>query len=609
MSDIIVGIDLGTTNSEIAVVRNGRIEIINIEAGVNILPSVVGLGDDNVLLVGAAARNQYVLHPERTIRSIKRRMGEATHLTLGDTQYSPPEISAMILLRLKKIAEAHLGVAVNKAVITVPAYFSDAQRQATREAGEIAGLEVVRILNEPTAAALAYGAHRSAPSSIPVGPPARKALVYDLGGGTFDVSVVNMEGEVVEVLASHGNNHLGGDDFDRCIVNFVLKHMATAHGIDDATAAASPIAMARLQRAAEAAKITLSSHPYATLAEEFLFEKDGAPVHLSLEISRHEYEDLIEPYLNETMDAVQVALSGAKLAIAAIDEVLLVGGATRTPMVARLLEGLTGILPHSEIDPDLCVAMGAAIQGEIIAGGTTPTVLIDVTPYTFGTSTVADLNGREYPFCFVPLIRRNTPIPASHSEVFYTMFDNQKAVEVTVFQGEAPDALDNIEIGRFVVEGLRQVPAGNPIVLDFSIDINGILQVRAREKKSGLEFTITIDNAISRFADGKLEEARKRINSMFADDLEDGDDDADNSETDEPTAALPLAQRRNLVEALALIEKAERLLKTAGADDREDLIDNIEAVRDAMAAAPENDAVALSQAVADLADVLYYLEN
>ena len=609
MSDIIVGIDLGTTNSEIAVVRNGRIEIINIEAGVNILPSVVGLGDDNVLLVGAAARNQYVLHPERTIRSIKRRMGEATHLTLGDTQYSPPEISAMILLRLKKIAEAHLGVAVNKAVITVPAYFSDAQRQATREAGEIAGLEVVRILNEPTAAALAYGAHRSAPSSIPVGPPARKALVYDLGGGTFDVSVVNMEGEVVEVLASHGNNHLGGDDFDRCIVNFVLKHMATSHGIDDATAAASPIAMARLQRAAEAAKITLSSHPYATLAEEFLFEKDGAPVHLSLEISRHEYEDLIEPYLNETMDAVQVALSGAKLAIAAIDEVLLVGGATRTPMVARLLEGLTGILPHSEIDPDLCVAMGAAIQGEIIAGGTTPTVLIDVTPYTFGTSTVADLNGREYPFCFVPLIRRNTPIPASHSEVFYTMFDNQKAVEVTVFQGEAPDALDNIEIGRFVVEGLRQVPAGNPIVLDFSIDINGILQVRAREKKSGLEFTITIDNAISRFADGKLEEARKRINSMFADDLEDGDDDADNSETDEPTAALPLAQRRNLVEALALIEKAERLLKTAGADDREDLIDNIEAVRDAMAAAPENDAVALSQAVADLADVLYYLEN
>ncbi|MBK9395400.1 MAG: Hsp70 family protein, partial [Uliginosibacterium sp.] len=588
MSDIIVGIDLGTTNSEIAVVRHGRIEIIDIEAGVPILPSVVGLGDDNVLLVGAAARNQYVLHPERTIRSVKRRMGEATHLALGDKQYSPPEISAMILLRLKKIAETHLGVAVSKAVITVPAYFSDAQRQATREAGEIAGLEVVRILNEPTAAALAYGAHRSTQTSAAEGAPTRKALVYDLGGGTFDVSVVNMEGVVVEVLASHGNNHLGGDDFDQCIVDFVLAHLNTAHGIDSATAAASPIAMARLYRAAEAAKIALSSHPYATLAEEFLYEKNGAPVHLSLEISRHEYETMIEPFIHETMDAMHVALSGAKLAVSAIDEVLLVGGATRTPMVARLLEALTGILPHGEIDPDLCVAMGAAIQGEIIAGGTTPTVLIDVTPYTFGTSTVADLGGREYPYCFVPLIRRNTPIPTSHSEVFYTMFDNQEAVEVTVFQGEEPDALDNIEIGRFVVKGLRQVPAGNPIVIDFAIDINGILHVRASEKKSGLEFSITIDNAITRFQDGKLDEARKRISSMFADDFG-PDDEADTPEMGAQSAALPLAQRRHLVEALALVEKAERLLKTAGADDREDLIDNIEAVRDAMSDAGEND--------------------
>lgn len=608
MSDIIVGIDLGTTNSEIAVVRHGRIEIIDIEAGVPILPSVVGLGDDNVLLVGAAARNQYVLHPERTIRSVKRRMGEATHLALGDMQYSPPEISAMILLRLKKIAETHLSVAVSKAVITVPAYFSDAQRQATREAGEIAGLEVVRILNEPTAAALAYGAHRSTQPSAAVGAPTRKALVYDLGGGTFDVSVVNMEGVVVEVLASHGNNHLGGDDFDRCIVDFVLAHLNTAHGIDSAAAAASPIAMARLYCAAEAAKIALSSHPYATLAEEFLYEKNGAPVHLSLEISRHEYETMIEPFIHETMDAVHVALSGAKLAVSAIDEVLLVGGATRTPMVARLLEALTGILPHGEIDPDLCVAMGAAIQGEIIAGGTTPTVLIDVTPYTFGTSTVADLGGREYPYCFVPLIRRNTPIPTSHSEVFYTMFDNQEAVEVTVFQGEAPDALDNIEIGRFVVKGLRRVPAGNPIVIDFTIDINGILHVRAKEKKSGLEFSITIDNAISRFQDGKLDEARKRISSMFTDDFG-PDDEAYTPETGAQSAALPLAQRRHLVEALALVEKAERLLKTAGADDREDLIDNIEAVRDAMSDAGESDDAQLPQTMAALADVLYYLEN
>ncbi|MEI8326733.1 MAG: Hsp70 family protein, partial [Betaproteobacteria bacterium] len=584
MSDTIVGIDLGTTNSEIAIVRNGRIEVIDVENGMPILPSVVGLGEDGVLLVGASARNQYVLHPERTIRSVKRRMGEAVRLQLGDKQYSPPEISAMILLRLKQIAQAHLGSEVKRAVITVPAYFSDAQRQATRAAGEIAGLEVVRILNEPTAAALAYGAHRSAQASVLAGAAARKALVYDLGGGTFDVSIVNMEGDLVEVLASHGNNRLGGDDFDLCIVDFALAHLASAHGIDNASAAASPIAMARLQRAAEAAKIALSDRPYDMLAEEFLFEKGGVPIHLSLEISRHEYEALIEPYITETMDAVHVALSGAKLAVSELDEVLLVGGATRTPMVSRLLEALTGIQPHGEINPDLCVAMGAAIQGQTIAGGASPTVLIDVTPYTFGTSAFGLLDGREYPYCFVPLIRRNTPIPASRSDVFYTMFDHQDEVEVTVFQGEAPDALDNIEIGRFMVEGLRKVPSGNPIVIDFSIDINGILQVRASEKKTGLEYAITIDNAISRFEQGKLDEARGRIRAMFADDT--SSPVLANADAAQPTAEL-MARRRSLVEAAALVEKAERLLQVVGADDREDLIDSIENLCDAMAADTE----------------------
>lgn len=604
MSDTIVGIDLGTTNSEIAIVRDGRIEVLDIENGVQILPSVVGLGEGNELLVGAAARNQYVLHPERTIRSVKRRMGEATRLDLGDMQYSPPEISAMILLRLKKIAEAHLGAAVKRAVITVPAYFSDAQRQATREAGEIAGLEVVRILNEPTAAALAYGAQRRTDANLPASAAARKSLVYDLGGGTFDVSIVNLEGDLVEVLASHGNNRLGGDDFDRCIVDFVLAHLASVHGIDPEQAAATPIAMARLQRAAEVAKIALSDRPYATVVEEFLFEKNGAPVHLSLEISRHEYEALIEPYITETMDAVHVALSGAKLAVSDLHEVLLVGGATRTPMVARLLEALTGILPHSEINPDLCVAMGAAIQGQTIAGGASPTVLIDVTPYTFGTSTFALLDGREYPFCFVPLIRRNTPIPASRSDVFYTMFDDQEKVEVTVFQGEKPDALDNIEIGRFMVEGLRKVPAGNPIVIDFSIDINGILQVRASEKKTGLEYAITIDNAISRFEDGKLDEARERIRTLFG---QESDSSIGADTDDEPPAADRLGHRRNLVEAQALVEKAERLLSSVGVDDREDLIDSIEAVRDAMSNATEQSDSDLQKVMATLADVLYYL--
>jgi molecular chaperone DnaK (HSP70) len=298
---------------------------------------------------------------------------------------------------------------------------------------------------------------------------------------------------------------------------------------------------------------------------------------------------------------------GAKLAVSDLDEVLLVGGATRTPMVSRLLETLTGIAPHGEINPDLCVAMGAAIQGQTIAGGASPTVLIDVTPYTFGTSTFGLLNGGEYPYCFVPLIRRNTPIPASRSDVFYTMYDNQQEVDVTVFQGEAPDALDNIEIGRFMVEGLRKVPAGNPIVIDFSIDINGILQVRASEKKTGLEYAITIDNAISRFEEGKLDEARGRIRAMFGDDAAlpaDGSADAD----EEQPNVERLEQRRSMVEAAALVEKAERSLKTANADDREDLIDSIEAVRDAMISDTGQLDAELQQAMAALADVLYYLD-
>jgi molecular chaperone DnaK (HSP70) len=301
MSEMIVGIDLGTTNSEVAVVRDGRVEVIPIAGDVRILPSVVGIAEDGALLVGEAAKNQYVLHPERTVRSIKRRMGEAARVVMGERDYMPQEISAMILRRLKSLAEAHLGHEVAKAVITVPAFFSDAQRQATREAGEIAGLEVARIINEPTAAALAYESRHKG---------ARKALVYDLGGGTFDVSVVNLESDVVEVLASHGNNHLGGDDFDRKIVDLALDHLKQAHGVD---ASRFPTAMARLQRAAEAAKIALSDRPYATLAEEYLLEREGMPVHLSLEVSRHDYEAMIEPYIDETLDAVHVALSGARL--------------------------------------------------------------------------------------------------------------------------------------------------------------------------------------------------------------------------------------------------------------------------------------------------------
>ena len=596
MSELIIGIDLGTTNSEVAVVRDGRVEVIPVTAGVRILPSVVGVADDGTLLIGDMARNQYALHPERSVRSIKRRMGEFTTVHMADKDYSPQEISAMILRRLREIAEEHTGETLAKAVITVPAYFSDAQRQATREAGEIAGLEVVRIINEPTAAALAFESGHSG---------ARKVLVYDLGGGTFDVSVVNLESGVVEVLASHGNNHLGGDDFDLKLVAFAVDHLRHTHGVD---VRENAVAMARLQRAAETAKIALSDQPFANLVEEYLCERDGVPIHLSLEIARNEYEEMIEPFIAETLDAVHVALSGAGLTVSEINEILLVGGATRTPMVLRRLEEELGLQPRAEVDPDLCVAMGAAIQGAVIAGSQAPTVLVDVTPYTFGTSALAPLKGEMYPYCFVPLIRKNTPIPVSKSEAFCTVFDGQTKVDVNVYQGEDADALNNIQIGCFTIEGLRDAPAGNSLVTTFSLDVNGILQVSSREKETGLVHSITIDNAISRFTGDKLLAARERIDELFGenDDVDDVDDVGDGQAADGGRArnAESVDGRRLKVEATALIEKAERLLDKVGAEDAEDLVDAIEAVRDGLDGAES----ALKKAADELADLLYYLD-
>jgi molecular chaperone DnaK len=585
MTETIIGIDLGTTNSEVAIVRDGHVEVIEVAPGVRILPSVVGVGDDGALLVGEAARNQYVLHPERSVRSIKRHMGELDAVQMAGKDYSAQEISAMILRRLREIAEAHTGDTITKAVITVPAYFSDAQRQATREAGEIAGLEVMRIINEPTAAALAYESCHSG---------ARKALVYDLGGGTFDVSVVNLESDVVEVLASHGNNHLGGDDFDLKLVAFAVEHLRTKSAIDVRDDA---VAMARLQRAAETAKITLSEQPFATLSEEYLGEKDGVPVHLSLEISRNDYEEMIEPFVAETLDALHVALSGAGLTVSEIDEILLVGGATRTPLVQQRLEAELGLQPRAEVDPDLCVAMGAAIQAAVIAGAQAPTVLVDVTPYTFGTSAMGTFNGEVYPYCFVPLIRKNTPIPVSRSEGFCTISDGQSKAEINVYQGEDPDALNNIAIGRFMIEGLRDAPAGNPLITTFSLDVNGILQVTSREKESGLVHSITIDNAISRFAGDKLLAARERIDELF------GEQEA----TPRPAGADAVGTadgRRLRVEATALVEKAERLLATAAGENAEDLVNAIEAVKDGLGGSDEQ----LRTPTDALADLLYYLD-
>jgi molecular chaperone DnaK len=580
MTDEIVGIDLGTTNSEVALYRDGRPEILADEQGRKILPSVVGLTEAGEILVGEEARNQLLLYPDRTVRSIKRRMGHAETVHMAGREYTPQEISAIILRRLKEIAEARLGHAVRKAVITVPAYFSDTQRQATREAGEIAGLEVMRIINEPTAAALVYeaGQHEG-----------KRILVYDLGGGTFDVSVVRIEEGVVEVISSHGNNHLGGDDFDQKIVAHILEHLKLGQAVDVSD---QPRAMARILRAAEAAKRHLSDHPFARIEEEYLTEVEGKPVHLSMELARDEYEAMIAPYVQETLQAIHTALRSADLTASQVEKILLVGGATRTPMIRRRLAEVFGHEPRGEVDADLCVALGAAIQGAAIAGAEVSAVLVDVTPYTFGTSALGELDGEYYPYRFVPIIPRNTPIPVRKSEVFYTVADNQTDVDVRIFQGENADALQNIQIGQFRVEGLSKAPSGNEVVLDLALDRDGILRVTAQEKSTGLERRISIDQAVTRYDAANLQEARERIGALF------GEDGAEPASDGDAGA--------NAADVTALLDKARARLDAAGDEDRREMIDLMEAIRDAQAA---DDAAALDQARSQLVDLLFYLET
>ncbi len=579
MSDIIIGIDLGTTNSEVAIVEEGKVTIIE-DNHQTILPSFVGLDDQGEILVGEAAKNQYALYPERTIKSIKRQMGQDVTILMGDKQFRPQEISAIILKRLKQIAENHIGQSIQKAVITVPAYFSDAQRQATREAGEIAGLDVVRMINEPTAAALSYEAQQQTH---------KKVLVYDLGGGTFDVSVVSIEDDVVEVLASHGNNQLGGDDFDNKIVQTIVDHINIKYQLDISD---SGKVMARISRVAETAKRVLSDQPYIMLEEEFLCEKDGTPVHLSLEFSRNEYQELIEEYIDETLESVHIALKGANLTVSDIDEILLVGGSTRTPLINERLVKEFGIEPNKGVNPDLCVATGAAIQAAMIAGQNIAAVLVDITPYSFGTSVVGDLNGEYYQHVYVPIIHKNSSLPIKKTDAFFTMYDNQEKVVVTVYQGEDPDALNNIDIGEFSIEGLSEVPSGNVITLELALDLNGILHVSAKEKATGLGKSITINNALSDFQDDDLEQAKQRINQLF-------DDETENSENNE-------GESEEIVKARLLVKKAKNQLASANDEDKEDIIDLIENINDSI---KTGDTDILAKSSEQLTDILYYLEE
>ncbi|MBY0457989.1 MAG: Hsp70 family protein [Gemmataceae bacterium] len=607
--ETIIGIDLGTTNSEVAVIRDGR-AVVLAEDGDPILPSVVGLDPQGKLLIGRAARNQYALSPERTIRSIKRKMGQDVTVPLGDQNYRPQEISAMILRALKQRAERVLGQPVKKAVITVPAFFTEGQREATRQAGELAGLEVVRIINEPTAAVLTYD---------PNPPEMERLLVYDLGGGTFDVSVAVVESGVVEILASHGDTQLGGDDFDQRLLDFVCDRFQTKNGID---LRQSLVARSRMIGAVEEAKKRLSTEPVVLIAEEFIAEKGGVPLNLHEEVTRDEYEALIEPLLAKTLKCLDDALEDAKLQAQQIHKVLLVGGATRTPLVHRLLTTRLGRPVHAEIEPDLAVAMGAAVQGGLIAGMDLGPVLVDITPHTLGIEALGEVDGFRTPYCFSPIIERNTPLPATRTEMYSTTHDGQKAAEIRVFQGEEDDTRFNTLVGGFMIQGLSATaPAPNQILVRLDLDLNGILRVTATERSTGLAKQVVIDNMMERFRHRERTDAVERIDALFADsealagaEDEEFDEDEpladDTGARDEGPDQVPdggSAELKRAVEAAeAQIAKAGSLEASASKEDAAEMKGLVEDLRGAIARGVPAD---IRRITTELEDLIFYLND
>ena len=494
----IIGIDLGTTNSCVAVMEGGEPVIIPNAEGGRTTPSVVGFSKTGERMVGSLAKRQAVTNHDRTVTSIKRQMGTNYRLNIDGHKYTPQEISAMILQKLKRDAESYLGEPVTDAVITVPAYFTDAQRQATKDAGRIAGLNVQRIINEPTAAALAYGVDREEPQKI---------MVYDLGGGTFDVSILDISSGVIEVLATAGNNHLGGDDFDQCIVDYLVREFKNENKVD---LSRDPAAMQRLREAAEKAKIELSAMTATTVSLPYITVGKSGPLHMEIPLTRAKFNDLTYHLVQATREPVNQAINDSGVRISQISKVLMVGGSSRIPAVQDLVQSITGTLPFKGINPDECVAMGACLQGGVLSGSVKGLLLLDVTPLSLGIETLGGVCTR--------VIERNTTLPIRKSQIFTTASSFQSSVDVHVLQGERPMASQNKELGRFQLTGIRRAPRGVPqIEVTFSIDANGIVNVSAKDLDTGKAQQITI-TATSNMSQAEIDRAVRDAQQYAAED-------------------------------------------------------------------------------------------
>jgi len=560
----VIGIDLGTTNSCVSVLEGGEPVVIANAEGNRTTPSIVGFAKNGERLVGETAKRQAITNPDRTVISIKRHMGTDYKVGIDEKQYTPQDISAMVLMKLKADAESYLGEKVTEAVITVPAYFTDSQKQATKDAGKIAGLEVKRIINEPTAAALAYGLDKDVNS--------HKILVYDLGGGTFDVSVMELGDGVFEVLATNGNNLLGGDDFDKCLIDFMADSFAKEYGID---LRKDKMSMQRLKDAAEKAKKELSSSQTTNVNLPFITAGPEGPLHLDMDITRAKFEQLTSDLVQKTIEPMRKAMADAGVTTADLDKVILVGGSTRIPAVQEAVKKVTGKEPYKGINPDECVAIGAAIQAGVLTGEVNDILLLDVTPLSLGIETLGGV--------FTKLIERNTTIPTKKSQIFSTAADNQTAVDIHVLQGEREMAAYNSTLGRFQLSGIPPAPRGIPqIEVTFDIDANGIVNVSAKDMGTGKDQRITISSS-TKLSEEEINQKIKEAEQFAAEDKKKKEEVEARNQADtlvyETEKALKELEGKLSEEELAKVNTALEDLKKAleGTD-----VDDINAKKEAL---------------------------